>query len=122
MTTAGNFNRFDLMAMQTHGTSNGIVVRLARPENTSTLLVQRARRHQVIQKSARRKGRIQLEQWFRPEAPTAQAVLNTIADAVVANADETLNVVCVISDQPVAKLKNVHIETSQAALTRNTSV
>src|SRR5690606_35845734 len=108
MTTARHIDRLDLVAMQAHGAADGIFVGLARTEDTAALLVQRAGRHQVVQHRARGEGRVQLEQRLGPQAPATQALLHPAPDALVADADETLYVVCVVRDQPVAEVKDLH--------------
>ncbi len=57
-----------------------------------------------------RKGRVELQEWFRPQLAFAQLPLNDLQDRGIGNVEEAANVGCVVCNNAGMGLKNIHMK------------
>src|ERR1700683_2776820 len=78
------------------------------PENLLELGMQRPVRDEVIDRASWQECRIQLEQRLRPQRTVVQCSVDFRADVGISYLDKTACVACVVADEALAELKNVH--------------
>ena len=82
----------------------------ARPEDAPALGVKESGRHQIVDPATGLEARADLDQGLRPQQPLPDLPLNGLADALVPDPDEALDVPGVVADQVVAERKDVHAD------------
>ncbi len=106
-----NANRLGLVPVQAQRASL-LILRLVFAKNPRAFPVQRAPRHQLINGFTRRKQRVELNEGIRPEHTLLQLSFNKVVNVGIANLDKALDIRSIITNQPVAELKNIHTTTT----------
>ena len=103
----GNLNRLVLVQMQTHRTAEVVLVSLG-SKDPCTVGMQHILLNELINRSARFKRRIQLQERFGPKEPLLHLLFNAFTHSLIRNADEAFRVVGVIRNHVSMKFKCVH--------------
>jgi hypothetical protein len=96
------------MSVEQQRLAGVIAVRFLNPKDLATLCVKPASAHQFVDRASGQKCWIKLEHGLRPERALIKLAFDLLQDASVRNLDEAAGIARVVTNQPIAQLKNVH--------------